>query len=157
MLKMLTKLNAHRIFLILILDCRITFRRNLMDQNQSYFQRLSLRTKMMKLFLISVILLAAVLVDRVNTLDIRYLLQGVSISELTKSADLKHILSKTYGIYREIDDIKDEEGEKLIRAIEDIPVSCIIDGESIGLVRVKVVVSIEFLLIFDFISSLLEW
>lgn len=52
-----------------------------------------------------------------------------SFPESPNSEDVKKVLKKAYNIYREIDEIKEEEEDKLINAVDKIPLNRLIDTE----------------------------
>lgn len=52
--------------------------------------------------------------------------------------DVKKVLLKAYSIYREIDQIRDDEEDKLIDAVDKIPFSRLIESEPNGAVRLWV-------------------
>lgn len=49
--------------------------------------------------------------------------------ETPTSEDVKKVLKKAYGIYKEMDDIKEEEEDKLLDVVDKIPLNRIIDTE----------------------------
>lgn len=49
--------------------------------------------------------------------------------ETPTSEDVKQVLKKAYGIYKEMDDIKEEEEDKLLDVVDKIPLNRIIDTE----------------------------
>lgn len=52
-----------------------------------------------------------------------------SFPDSPNSEDVKKVLKKAYNIYKEIDDMKEEEEDKLIDAVDKIPLNRLIDTE----------------------------
>lgn len=57
------------------------------------------------------------------------LLQANPVPNTPNTEDVKNVLKKAYGIYKEIDEIKEEEEDKLIDVVDKIPLNRIIDTE----------------------------